>query len=85
MKTVTAANARTHLGRYIDEVIKTQEPIRITSEHGDVILIPADVWFSLQETLALQSIPGMAESIREGITTPIEDLEEDLIQEDPHA
>lgn len=35
-------------------------------------------WRALRETVHLMSIPGMAESIREGMATPLEDCIEEL-------
>ena len=35
-------------------------------------------WQSLQETLYLLSIPGMRESIIEGLNTPVEECSEEL-------
>jgi antitoxin YefM len=37
----------------------------ITSKKGDAVLLSKDDWESLQETLYLQSIPGLVESIKE--------------------
>ncbi|WP_323196222.1 hypothetical protein [Nodularia harveyana] len=35
-------------------------------------------WTSVQETLYLLSLPGMRESIREGLATPIEECDREL-------
>ncbi len=35
-------------------------------------------WRALQETVYLMSVPRMAESIREGLETPIEECVEEL-------
>ena len=37
------------------------------------MIISEDDWKAIQETIYLNSIPGMAESIREGGETPIEE------------
>ena len=43
-----------------------------TSKHGNAILISEDDWKAIQETMYLLSIPGMRESIQEGLATPID-------------
>ena len=42
------------------------------------VLISAEDWSAIQETLFLLSIPGMRESIRDGLATPIEECSEEL-------
>lgn len=38
-----------------------------------LFLISEEKWLAIQETLYLLSIPGMSESIQEGLQTPIEE------------
>lgn len=40
-------------------------------------LVPVDWWRSWMETLYLMWIPGMADSIKEGMAVSIEDCSED--------
>jgi prevent-host-death family protein len=70
--------ARSKLYRLIDEASSSHEPIVITGKRGNAVLISEDDWRSIQETLYLLSIPGMPESIREGLATPIEECTEEL-------
>ena len=42
------------------------------------MLVSEDDWRAVQETLYLVSIPGMRESILEGMATPVEELEDEL-------
>jgi len=78
MSTLTATEARTKLYRLIDQASLSHEPIVITGKRGNAVLISEDDWRSIQETMYLLNIPNMRESIREGLTTPIEDCKEDL-------
>lgn len=77
MKTITASNARTNLYRLIEETAQSSEPIQITGKRGNAVLVSADDWRALQETVYLLSIPGMRESIREGLDTPLDECSED--------
>jgi prevent-host-death family protein len=78
MPTVTATEARAKLYRLIDQAASSHEPIVITGKRANAVLISEDDWRAVQETLYLLSIPGMRESIREGLETPVEECAEDL-------
>ncbi|MHB8869423.1 MAG: type II toxin-antitoxin system Phd/YefM family antitoxin [Thermoleophilia bacterium] len=78
MTTVSATEARKQLYKLIDDVAESHEPVQITGKRGNAILVGEDDWRAVQETLHLISIPGMRESIREGIAAPVEDLEDQL-------
>ena len=78
MPTLTATEARSKLYRLIDEVASSHEPIIITGKRSSAVLISEDDWRSVQETLYLINIPGMRESIRDGLVTPIEECNEDI-------
>jgi len=77
MPIITATKARAKLYQLINEAVLSHEPIIITSKRGNVVLISEDDWRAIQETLYLLSIPGMRESIKEGLATPIEECSED--------
>jgi prevent-host-death family protein len=77
MKTITVSKARETLYRLLDEAASSHEPIQITGKRNNVVLISEEDWNSVQETLYLLSIPGMRESIREGMETPLEDTSEE--------
>jgi antitoxin YefM len=78
MKTLTATQARKELYRLLDEASETHEPIQITGKRTNAVLISEDDWRSIQETLYLSSIPGMQESIIEGLQTHVEETDEEL-------
>lgn len=78
MSTLTASEARAKLYRLIDEAAESHEPIKITGKRNSAVLISEEDWSSVQETLFLLSVPGMRESLREGMDTPVEELESEL-------
>ncbi|MEM8779045.1 MAG: type II toxin-antitoxin system Phd/YefM family antitoxin [Cyanobacteria bacterium P01_G01_bin.49] len=67
----SANHARTNLFKLLEQVNKESKPCIITSHKGDGVLISKDDWEDIQETLYLQFIPGMQQSIIEGMTTPL--------------
>lgn len=73
MATVTATKARNDPYRLVDHVRETHEPIEITGKRGNAVLVGEDDWRAIQETLFLVSIPGMRESILEGMEHPWKD------------
>jgi antitoxin YefM len=78
MKVIKADEAQAMLQKLLEETSISHEPIQITSESSNGVLISEEDWRSIQETLYLLSIPGIRESIREGINTPIEECSKEL-------
>jgi prevent-host-death family protein len=72
MTTLTASKARSKLYRLIDETAASHQPVVISGKRTQAVLLSADDWKAIQETLYLLSIPGMRESIRKGLKTPVE-------------
>jgi prevent-host-death family protein len=73
---ISATEARKRLYALIDEVGDSHQPVQITGKRGNAVLLSEADWNAIQETLHLVSIPGMRESILEGLATPAEDLSE---------
>jgi prevent-host-death family protein len=71
MKTITATSARSDLYRVIDSAVSDHEPVQITGKRGNAVLVAEADWRAIQETLHLVSMPGMRESIRQGMAEPL--------------
>ena len=78
MTTISATEARKQLYKLLDDIAASHEPIQITGKRGSAVLISAEDWRSVQETLYLVSLPGMRESILEGMATPVNELADKL-------
>jgi prevent-host-death family protein len=72
----SATEARRQLYSIVDRVQESHEPVWITGRRGTAVLVSEEDWRAVQETLYLVSIPGMRESIREGMATPTDELED---------
>ena len=72
MTTLSASEARAKLYKLLDEAASSHEPIQITGKRNNAVLVSESDWRAIQETLYLVSIPGMRESIRKGLKTPVE-------------
>jgi len=78
MSRINVTNARKDLYNLVQRVNLTHEPVEITGKEANAILIGEEDWRSIQETLYLSSIPGLRESIIEGMNTSVDDLSEEL-------
>ncbi len=75
---ISVTEARQRLFGLVDQVNESHEPVTITGKRGNAILVSEEDWRAIQETLYLKSIPGVWESIEEGINESIEEYSDDL-------
>ena len=78
MTTINATKARAELYRLLEQVAESHEPIQIKGKKASAVLVSEDDWRAVQETLHLLSVPGMRESVVEGLQTPVEDCAAEL-------
>jgi len=78
MTILNATEARSRLYSLIDEAAKTHQPIVITGKRGNAVLVSEDDWNAIAETLHLLSVPGMRESIKEGMSQSISECSKEL-------
>jgi len=76
MTTLSASEARKRLYNLVDEVKETHRPVQIVGKRSSAVLVSEEDWNAIEETLYLTAIPGMRESIKKGLKTPIEKCEE---------
>jgi len=76
MSSISVTEARSKLYALVSRANSEREPITITGKNGNAVLIAEDDWRAIQETLYLVSVPGMRDSIREGLNTPVEECDE---------
>lgn len=72
MQTLTASEARANLYRLMDQAAESNQPIVIAGKRTNAVLLSAEDWEAIQETLFLLSIPGMRESIKAGMEEPLD-------------
>ena len=78
MTTLNATEARSKLYSLIDETAISHQPIVIKGKRSNAILISEEDWNAINETLYLTSIPGVRDSIVEGMKTDVEKCDKDL-------
>ena len=67
MNIINATEARAKLYTLIDETAASHQPVIITGKRGNAVLVSEEDWNAISETLYLLSVPGMRESIKEGM------------------
>jgi prevent-host-death family protein len=72
MNALSASEARANLYRLMDETASSHMPVLISGKRNNAVLIAADDWTAIQETLHLLSVPGMRESIKAGMAEPLD-------------
>lgn len=78
MSTLTASEARANLYRLMDQAAQSHQPIHIAGKRTSAVLVSAEDWQAIQETLYLLSVPGMRESIKQGMAEPLKDSAKDI-------
>jgi prevent-host-death family protein len=71
MTNLTASEARASLYRLIDQTAESHRPILISGKRSNAVLISAEDWQAIQETLYLLSVPGMRKSIKQAMKAPL--------------
>ncbi len=70
MSITNATTLRKNLFGYLDAAASNDEKIIVTTKNGNAAIVSEEYLRSLEETCFLCGIPGMAESIKEGLQTP---------------
>ena len=78
MTSMTATEALANLYKLLDEIAQSHEPILITGKRANAVLISEDDWRAIEETIYLLGIPGMRESIVEGMNTPVDECADEV-------
>ena len=80
MFTTNATALRRNLFGILEQTIKYNEPVSVSTKEGNAGILSEDDYNSIMETLYLTSIPGMREKIIDGLVTPREEcLTEDQV------
>lgn len=73
MTTVNITNARQELFKLANACIKFNDRVTVSTKDGNFIMLSEQDYNNLLESLYLAGIPGMYESIKEGVETPLSD------------
>lgn len=76
MSITNATTLRKNLFNFLDAAAVNDEKIIVTTKNGNAAIVSEEYLRSLEETCYLYSIPGMKDSIIEGMNTPLEECAE---------
>lgn len=81
MTTTTITNFRKNIYSLVENTVRFNEPVNITTKDGNAVMISEEEYLGLLETLHLTSVPGMKEKLIDGMNTPLSDTvsEEEVI------
>lgn len=71
MQNTNITNFRKNIFAVMEQTIKYNEPVNISTKDGNAVLISEEDYNGLMETLYLCSVPNMKEQIKEGLNTPV--------------
>ena len=78
MLEITVSEAQSSLDSLMDTIATSHEPILITGKHNNAVLLSQKDWRGICETLYLLAVPGMSESLHEGMNTPIDECDDQV-------
>lgn len=73
MTNINITNFRKDIYELLEQTIKFNEPINITTKNGNAVVISEEDYNGLMETVHLLNTPGMKEKLIKGKETKIED------------
>jgi antitoxin YefM len=73
MTNVNVTNFRKDIYELLDQTIKYNEPINISTKNGNAIVLSEEDYNNIMETLYISSIPGLKEDIIKGLKEPIDE------------
>ena len=81
MTNTNITNFRKDIYELLDQTIKFNEPINISTKHGNAIVLSEEDYNNLMEILYISSIPKLKEDIVEGLKEPLENcISEDEVE-----
>jgi len=72
MNALSASEARANLYRLMYETASSHKPVLISGKRNNAVLVAEEDWSAIQETLYLLSVPGMRESVKAGMSEPLD-------------
>lgn len=73
MTNINITNFRKDIYELLEQTIKFNEPINISTKNGNAIVLSEEDYNNLIETLYITSIPGLKADIIEGLKEPIDE------------
>lgn len=72
MTNINITNFRKEIYELLEQTIKYNEPINISTKNGNAVVLSEEDYNNLMETLYISSVPGLKEDIIKGLNEPLE-------------
>ena len=73
MTSTTISNFRQKCSDYFEQAIQYKEPITVTTEYGNAVVLSEEFYRGLIATLELSADPGFYAELKAAINEPLED------------
>lgn len=73
MTNTNITNFRKDIYELLEQTIKYNEPINISTKNGNAVVISEEDYNNLIETLYISSVPGLKEDIIKGLKEDVDD------------
>lgn len=73
MINTNVTNFRKNIYAMLEQTIKYNEPLNISTKNGNAVIMSEEDYRSLIATLELENTPGMEEKIKDGLNTDLAD------------
>ena len=73
MDSINVTTARKNLYKLIQNANQHHAPIQITGKNGNAVLLSEEDWKAIEETLYLNAVPGMVQSILDASKEPLKE------------
>ncbi len=73
MINTNVTNFRKNIYAMLEQTIKYNEPLNISTKNGNAVIMSEEDYRSLIATLELENTPGMEEKIKDGLNTDLVD------------
>lgn len=73
MTIATATAFRRNLYNFLERAVRYNEPVTVTTKHGNAVILSEDEYKNIAETLFLSSIPSMRKELLEAKDIPLEE------------
>ncbi len=81
MTNINITNFRKDIYELLEQTIKYNEPINITTKNGNAVVLSEEDYNNLMETLYISSIPGLKDDIIKGLKENVEEyVNEDEVE-----
>ena len=73
MTNINITNFRKNIYELLEQTIKYNQPINISTKNGNAVVISEEDYRNLIETLYISSVPGLKKDIQEGLQEDLKD------------